>query len=71
MLEPPDAKKTKDYDGRRVVHVDRQTRVDTFRSLGGQRFSIILAQCDACRAERSHKIVQAYGNLYLITVNLC
>ena len=43
-LEPPDTKKTKDDDGRRFVHVDRQTRVDTFRSLGGQRFSIILAQ---------------------------
>lgn len=53
------------------VHVERPLRERAFNSLVKQRFSIQIVQCDICRANRTHLIVQNYGSDWLVVMNLC
>ena len=60
-------KENKNY----YVHVELSMRERAFNALVKQRFAIQIIQCDVCRANRTHLIVQAYEADWLVLVNLC
>ena len=55
----------------KYIQIPKSTQIEAFNSLSHQRYSLSFSQCDDCRANRVHPIIEEYGQNFAVILNLC